>query len=55
MEKKDYKVELLFDDSKVGLNRYVESVFYNVIMGMVNTLKRTGDPEKIVLNITKKQ
>ncbi len=53
MEKKDYKVELLLDDKSVGLNYYVKSVFYNVIMGMVKTLKGTGDPEKVVLKITK--
>jgi len=47
----DFKVDLTIDNKKVGLNSFVKNVFYNVIMGIVKSLKNVEDPKKIELKI----
>ena len=53
MEEKDFKVELTVNNKKVGLKPYVKSVFINVLLGMIKTLKKVDSPEEIVLKICK--
>jgi hypothetical protein len=53
-ETEDYKVELLLDGKKVGLNPYVRSVFIGVATALVGTLKGIEEPKKIVLTVEKK-
>ena len=45
VEKKN--ITLKINDQKIGLNPFASTIFYNVIMGMVTTLKFEGKPEKI--------
>ena len=52
-EKKDFTIELLLDGKKMGMNPYVRSIFYSVITAMVSTLKNAGNPEKIVITISR--
>jgi hypothetical protein len=52
-EKKEYKVELLLDGRKVGLNQYVRSVFIGVTTALVGTLKNVEEPEKIIITVEK--
>lgn len=53
MEGKDFKVELEINHKKVGMKPYVKSVFINVLLGLVKTLKRIDSPEEIVLKISR--
>lgn len=46
-----YDVQLLVNGKKVGLKPFVKSVFYQVVTGLVSTLKRTEAPEEIVVRI----
>ena len=50
---KDCNVELILDGKKTGLNMYVRSVFINVVLALVKTLKNIGDPEKIEIRVEK--
>ena len=52
--KKEYDVELLINGKRVGLNKYVKSVFIEVTMALVDTLKNVEDPQKIALTVEKK-
>ncbi len=53
MEGKDFKVELEINNKNVGMKPYVKSVFINVLLGLVKTLKRIDSPEEIVLKISR--
>jgi hypothetical protein len=44
-------VELSINGKKVGLNLYVKSVFFNIVMGLIGTLKDVEEPEEIVVKI----
>jgi hypothetical protein len=48
-----FEVELKVNGKPVPLNPYVESVFANVIEGLVRTLKNTPEPEKVEITIHK--
>ena len=51
MEDRHYTIELAVDGKKIGLNKFVRSVFINVTTGMVLPLKNIGDPEEIVVRL----
>lgn len=51
--KEGYTVELQVNGKKIGLKPFVQDVFYNVITGIVSTLKKVQNPEEIVLKIKK--
>lgn len=53
MEGKDFKVELTVNNNKVGLKPYVKSVFINVMLGLIKTLKGIDSPEEIVLKLSR--
>jgi hypothetical protein len=46
-----YSVELHVDGKKIGLNPFVKAVFFNVVTGIVSTLKKTEDANEIVLKV----
>ena len=46
-------MELRVNGKTIPLNPYVNSVFANVIAGLVGTLKDTPEPEKIELALFK--
>lgn len=48
-----FKVELKVNGKSIPLNPYVESVFANVLTGLVGTLKNTPEPESIELRLGK--
>lgn len=48
----EYQVELLVDGKKLGLNPYVRSVFYQVVTGLVSTLKNVGEPGEIQVRVS---
>ena len=48
-----FEVELRVNGKTIPLNPYVNSVFANVIEGLVGTLKDTPEPEKIELALFK--
>lgn len=52
-EEKGMKVELKVNGKPVALNPYVESVFANVLKGLVGTLKNTPVPERIEVIVAK--
>ena len=52
-EEKGMKVELKVNGKPVALNPYVESVFANVLKGLVGTLKNTSVPERIEVIVAK--
>jgi hypothetical protein len=51
MAEKEYAIELTVDGKRVGMNAFVKSVFIKVILGLVESLKNTDDPEQIVVKI----
>ncbi len=48
-----FEVELRVNGKSVPLNAYVESVFANVIAGLLRTLKDTPEPEKVEITLLK--
>jgi hypothetical protein len=46
------KVELTVNGKIIGLNPYVQSVFLEVIAGLVSTLKNTEQPDEIVVRVS---
>jgi molybdopterin-guanine dinucleotide biosynthesis protein B len=46
-----FKVELKVNGKSIPLNPYVESVFANVIAGLVKTLKNTPEPERVEISV----
>jgi hypothetical protein len=52
-EEKGMKVKLKVNGKPVALNPYVESVFANVLKGLVGTLKNTPVPERIEVIVAK--
>lgn len=54
MEKQqEYQVDLLLDGKKAALKPFVRDVFYQVVSGLVSTLKSTGEPAEIVVRISR--
>ncbi|MGQ9616184.1 MAG: hypothetical protein ACUVWJ_07240 [Spirochaetota bacterium] len=51
----DYVVELMVNGKRIGMNRFVQALIINVIMGILSSLKNTGKPDEVVLTIGKKQ
>jgi hypothetical protein len=52
-EKQDFNVELTINGEKVRTNPYVSSVFINVLLGLVKTLKDVEEPGEVVVRISK--
>ena len=50
---KEYSVELHVNGKKIGMNHFVRTVFFNIVTGIVSTLKKTGDADEIILKIRK--
>ena len=48
-----FMAELKVNGKPVPLNPYVESVFANVALGLVRTLKNTPEPQKVELTLMK--
>lgn len=46
-------MELKVNGKSIPLNPYVESVFANVIEGLVKTLKNTPGPERVEITLLK--
>jgi len=46
-----YSVELHVNGKKIGMNSFVRTVFFNVVTGIVSTLKKTEGADEIVLKI----
>jgi len=53
--KKGFKVELSVNGKRIGLNPYVQSVFTNVLIGILGTLKGAGKPASVELRLKKLQ
>ncbi len=45
------RVELCVNEKKIGLNPFVQTVFVNVISGIIKSLKNVDDAKEIVLKI----
>jgi hypothetical protein len=52
-QRSGYDVKLKVNGKTIPLNPYVNSVFGNVIAGLVSTLKNTPEPEKVELTLLK--
>ncbi len=52
MLKDTYTVELIVNEKKIGMNAFVKNVMCNVILGIINTLKKVEDPKEIVIKIS---
>jgi signal transduction histidine kinase len=44
-------IELQVNGKSVGMNPFVKSVFYRVILGLVSSLKKTDDASEIVIRL----
>ena len=53
MGEKERSVELTVNGKRVGLNPFVKSVFVKVILGIVEILKDTDNPDEVVLKISR--
>jgi hypothetical protein len=53
MADREYEIELTVNGKKVGMNPYVKSVFVKVVLGLVESLKNTENPEEISIRIKK--
>ena len=51
-EREDFKVELVVNGKKVGLNPFVKTVFARVILSLVESLKNTGEPGEVVVKVS---
>ncbi len=47
----EYSVELHVNGKKVGMKPFVRTVFFNVVTGIVSTLKKTEGADEIILKI----
>jgi len=50
----EYGIELMINGKRIGMNRFVQALIINVIIGIVSSLKNTGKADEIVLTIKKK-
>ena len=53
MVEKERSVELTVNGKRVGMNPFVKTVFINVILGIVESLKNTEKPDEIILKISR--
>jgi hypothetical protein len=47
-----YKVELIVNEKKIGMNSFVKTIIYNVNLGIIKTLKKVEEPKEIVIKIS---
>jgi hypothetical protein len=50
-KKTDKSVELFVNGKKLGLNPYVTSVFVNVVLALVDTLRNVEEPRDIEIRV----
>ena len=51
MSNENFSVEIEVNDKKISLNPFVKSIVYNVVLGMVKSLKKIDEPKDIVIKV----